>query len=222
MPKDRLLFVKEGRARYISHLDLMRTFQRAFLRADIPIKHTEGFHPHPFISIALPLSLGFSSRCELLEFGLLEDTTHEEVPARLNAALPEGVRVLACYPGQRPTRELQWVLYELRVDRAGDAPALCRAWGELLGRESWKVEKPSKKAKTGTVTVDIPTLVKEFTFTDITETGCVLQIALSAQNPGLNPSVMVNALTEACPQFAPEFVQYERLEILDRDGKIFR
>ena len=66
MPKDRLLFVKEGRARYISHLDLMRTFQRAFLRADIPIKHTEGFNPHPFISIALPLSLGFSSQCEIL------------------------------------------------------------------------------------------------------------------------------------------------------------
>ena len=52
---DRLLFTKTGRARYISHLDLMRTFQRAFARARIPIKHTEGFNPHPFVSIALPL-----------------------------------------------------------------------------------------------------------------------------------------------------------------------
>ena len=222
MPKDRLLFVKEGRARYISHLDLMRTFQRAFLRADIPIKHTEGFNPHPFISIALPLSLGFSSQCEILEFGLLEGTSHEEVPDRLNAALPEGVRVQACYAGQRPMRELQWIDYELRVDFTGDVPGLCQAWSELLSRESWVVEKPSKKAKSGVVTVDIPTLVKEFNFTDVTKTGCVLRIALAAQNPGLNPSVMVNALIDACPQFAPEFVRYSRLEVLDRDGKIFR
>ena len=60
---DRLLFSKTGRAKYISHLDLMRTFQRAFARAKIAIKHTEGFHPHPFVSIALPLSVGYSSQC---------------------------------------------------------------------------------------------------------------------------------------------------------------
>ena len=66
MAEHRLLFSKTGRARYISHLDLMRTFQRAFFRADIPIKHTEGFNPHAFVSIALPLSVGFSSECEIL------------------------------------------------------------------------------------------------------------------------------------------------------------
>ena len=52
---DRILFSKTGRARFISHLDLMRTLQRAFFRAGIQIKHTEGFNPHPFVSIALPL-----------------------------------------------------------------------------------------------------------------------------------------------------------------------
>ncbi len=222
MPKDRLLFAKEGRARYISHLDLMRTFQRAFLRADIPIKHTEGFHPHPFISIALPLSLGFSSRCELLEFGLLAGTAHEEVPTRLNAALPEGVRVLACYPGQRPTRELQWIQYAIQVERPGDAPQLCQAWEALLARESWVVEKPSKKAKSGVTTVDIPTYVKDYHFTDNTPDSATLYATLAAQNPGLNPSVMVKALTDECPQFPPELVRYTRLEITDGDGKIFR
>ena len=56
---DRLLFSKTGRAKYISHLDLMRTFQRAFFRSGIQIRHTEGFNPHPFVSIALPLSVGY-------------------------------------------------------------------------------------------------------------------------------------------------------------------
>lgn len=222
MPKDRLLFAKEGRACYISHLDLMRTFQRAFLRADIPIKHTEGFNPHPFISIALPLSLGFSSRCEILEFGLLEGTDHADVPARLNAALPEGVQVLECYQGERPMRELQWIDYEMQVDYTGDVQDLQQAWSTLLNRESWVVEKPSKKAKSGVTTIDIPTFIKEFSFTGIPQQGFVLHALLAAQNPGLNPSVMVKALTDAHPQFVPEFIRYTRQEILDRDGKIFR
>ena len=222
MPKDRILFAKEGRARYISHLDLMRTFQRAFVRADIPIKHTEWFNPHPFISIALPLSLGFSSGCEILEFGLLPGVVHADVPDRLNAALPEGVRVQSCYAGERPMRELVWVDYALSMDLSCDPEALKRAWSEALSRESWVVEKPSKKAKSGSVSVDIPTLVKEFYFTE-KETGeLVLRIVLAAQNPGLNPSVLVNALTAEYPGLSPDHVRYERVEVLDRDGKIFR
>ena len=222
MPKDRLLFVKEGRARYISHLDLMRTFQRAFVRSDIPIKHTEGFNPHPFISIALPLSLGFSSGCELLEFGLLPGTAHADVPARLNAALPEGVRVLECYAGERPMRELVWLDYELSLDVSCDKDALRQAWSEALGRKSWIVEKPSKKAKSGSVSIDIPSLVKEFNFTESDGGELILRIVLAAQNPGLNPSVLVNALTAEYPDLCPAYVGYRRLEVLDRDGKIFR
>ena len=82
---DRLLFSKTGRAKYISHLDLMRTFQRAFARAHIQIKHTEGFNPHPFVSIALPLSVGYSSQCEILEFGLMGDMPYDQVPELLTA-----------------------------------------------------------------------------------------------------------------------------------------
>lgn len=218
----RLAFSKSDTAKYISHLDLMRTFQRAFLRADIPIKHTEGFNPHPFISIALPLSLGFSSQCELLEFGLLEGTDHADVPARLNAALPEGVRVLECYAGERPMRELTWIDYRLELDLSGDAAGLKETWSELLGRESWVVEKPSKKAKSGAVSIDIPKLVKEFHFTDDGEADLTLRIVLGAQNPGLNPSVLVNALIKEAPQTCPEFVRYGRVDVLDSQGKPFR
>lgn len=222
MPKDRLLFKKVGRARYISHLDLMRTFQRAFLRADIPIKHTEGFNPHPFISIALPLSLGFSSACEILEFGLLEGTDHADVPAKLNAVLPEGVIVKECYPGQRPLKELTRLEYVVDVEFAGDRQALTAAWSGAMGRESWVIEKKSKKAKSGVTTLDLAPLIKEFRFTDNETAGFQLTCVLSAQNPGLNPSVMVNALTEEFPGLTPEFVTYHRARALDEEEKEFR
>ena len=55
MSEQRILFAKYGTAKYISHLDLMHTMERAFLRAGIAIRHTAGFHPHPYVSIPLPL-----------------------------------------------------------------------------------------------------------------------------------------------------------------------
>ena len=65
MDKLRLRFEKTGRAVYISHLDLMATMQRAFSRAGLELKYSEGFNPHPLISILLPLSVGTASVCEL-------------------------------------------------------------------------------------------------------------------------------------------------------------
>lgn len=222
MPKDRLLFEKTGRARYISHLDLMRTFQRAFLRADIPIKHTEGFNPHPFISIALPLSLGFSSACEILEFGLLEGTNHADVPAKLNAVLPEGVVARACYPGERSLKELAALEYAIHLEFDSDPQGLIAAWSTAMRRESWVIEKKSKKAKSGTTTLDIAPLIKGFNFTEVENHGIELTCTVSAQNPGLNPNVMVNALIEEFPEWKLSFVTYHRGRALDKDGKEFR
>lgn len=62
MAKLRLLFRKEGRAVYISHLDLLRTFQRVFLREGLVLRHSQGFHPHPLLSFALPLPGGAVQR----------------------------------------------------------------------------------------------------------------------------------------------------------------
>ena len=222
MPKDRLLFEKTGRARYISHLDLMRTFQRAFLRADIPIKHTEGFNPHAFISIALPLSLGFSSGCEILEFGLLEGTAHGDVPARLNAVLPEGVRVMECYSGERPLKELMALEYVVTLEEVVNKNALVEAWSGAMSRKSWVVEKKSKKAKSGVTTLDMAPLIKGFAFTGIETGGVLLTCVLAAQNPGLNPSVMVNALTDEFPDLKPGFITYHRAKVFDGAGKEFR
>lgn len=222
MPKDRLLFEKVGRARYISHLDLMRTFQRAFLRAGIPIKHTEGFNPHPFISIALPLSLGFSSACEILEFGLLEGTNHADVPAKLNAVLPEGVVVRTCYSGERSLKELAALEYVICLEFDNDPQGLIAAWSAAMSRGSWVIEKKSKKAKSGVTALDIAPLIKEFHFTEAENSSILLTCVLTAQNPGLNPSVMVNALTEEFPQWTPAFVTYHRAKTLDSEGKEFQ
>ena len=94
----RLLFEKKGNAIWISHLDLMRLFQRAFKRAGLMLTHTQGYNPRPSVSIALPLSVGVESCCELLDFELEGETVScDEICSRLNDALVEGVRVLRVY-----------------------------------------------------------------------------------------------------------------------------
>lgn len=219
---DRLLFSKTGRAKYISHLDLMRTFQRAFARAHIPIKHTEGFNPHPFVSIALPLSVGYSSQCEILEFGLLDGTAAEEVPSRLTTAMPEGILVQECYPAQRKLKELASVNYIMNFEYPEGRPQQAEpAMRELLGRESLVVRKKSNKSQKGFTEVDLIPLVREWNLECQSDT-MTLDAVLSAQNPGLNPELLRAAFCEAYPQFTPDFVTFHRREVLDSEGKIFR
>ena len=219
---DRLLFSKVGRARYISHLDLMRTFQRAFARAGIAIKHTEGFHPHPFVSIALPLSVGYSSQCEILEFGLLEGTAPEEVPARLTAAMPEGIVVHQCYPAQRKLKELALVNYIMNFEYPEGRPQAGEpAIQEMLGRESLVVRKRSNKAKRGFTEVDLIPLIRSWSL-ECQSDAMALDLVVSAQNPGLNPELIRSAFCEEYPQFAPDFVTFHRREILDGAGEPFR
>ena len=102
----RLLFAKTGNAVWISHLDLMRVFQRAFRRGGILIRHSQGFTPRAHVSIALPLPVGQESVCELLDFDLAQGVVIplEEIPARLNATLPAGLHVLAAWPERRKLR----------------------------------------------------------------------------------------------------------------------
>jgi len=219
---DRLLFSKTGRAKYISHLDLMRTFQRAFARAGIAIKHTEGFNPHPFVSIALPLSVGYSSQCEILEFGLLEGTAYEDVPARLTAAMPEGIVVHQCYPAQRKLKELASINYIMNFEYPEGRPQATEpAMRELLGRESLVVQKKSNKSKKGFTEVDLIPLIRSWHLECESDT-MTLNAVLSAQNPGLNPELLRACFCEAYPEFAPDFVTFHRREVLDGEGAVFR
>ena len=219
---DRLLFTKTGRARYISHLDLIRTFQRAFSRAKIPIKHTEGFNPHPFVSIALPLSVGFSSQCEILEFGLLEGTSYEEVPERLTAAMPEGIIIHRCWPGERKLKELCYVNYIMTFDYPEGRPQETEsAMTALLGRESLVVKKKSNKAKAGFTEIDIIPLVHSWRMECQSDTMMV-DLVTSAQNPGLNPDLIRSAFCAEYPEYTPDFVTFHRRDVLDGEGKSFR
>ena len=94
----RILFEKKGNAIWISHLDLMRVFQRAFKRSGLNLTHTQGYNPRPSVSIALPLSVGVESNCELLDFDLDGDkVANRIVRGKLNDYLVPGIKVIKVY-----------------------------------------------------------------------------------------------------------------------------
>ena len=214
MPKHRLAFSKADTAKFISHLDLMRTFQRAFLRAGLAVKHTEGFNPHAFVSIPLPLSVGFSSACEVLECQVL-NVPLEEVPARMNAALPAGITVTRCYEAVRPVKELCYVNYIVTLEYETGAPfGAERDIQALLERDSLVMTKRSKKAKSGFTEVDLIPLIARASVEERRDT-IALDLVLKAQNPGLNPELVVAAVREHCPDASPDFVSIHRRAVLD-------
>lgn len=222
MHKHRLLFAKTGRACYISHLDLMRTFPRAFLRAGLNAKQTEGFNQHTFVSIALPLSLGYSSRCEILEFEMLDDIPLDQVPGRINAVLPEGIEVLECYEAQVPVRQIAWLDWACRLTFDQGIPdGVEDEFLSLYNTDSLVIQKPSKKAKKGFTEVDLIPLIHSLNMEREGDT-LVLHAVLAAQNPGLNPELLISTARQHCPLFQPDFVEYERREVLNGNFDIFR
>lgn len=87
------VFAKTGQMKYISHLDLMRLLMRAMRRADLPLKMTEGFSPHPKLSIKRALKLGVESEHEEAAIVLKESISAEEFRGRLQKQLPEGILI---------------------------------------------------------------------------------------------------------------------------------
>ena len=219
MDKLRLRFEKTGRAVYISHLDLMRTMQRAFQRAGLSLKYSEGFNPHPQISVLLPLSVGCASVCELMDFRLREETDFAALPERLSAALPEGIRALEVYPAERKAKELKWLSIDglLEYDDR-DAEELCAPLRAFFARESLVIRK---KTKRGEGEVDIAPAIREIVFEAAAE-GVNVRAVLSAQEPTTSPDHLLLALRQLAPDLAPDFASFTRRETYDADMTVFR
>ena len=217
--KLRLRFVKEGRAVYISHLDLMRTMQRAFQRAGYALQYSEGFNPHPILSILLPLSVGASSACELMDFQLPAPVDLKEMPERLSAAMPEGIRVLEAYPEGRKVRELKW----LRVSGTFtyDSADVCEMRDGLQAFYAREVIVIRKKTKRGEGESDIAPAIRSIGFS-AGERQVLLEAVISAQEPTLNPDLLVSALSQLAPALLPDFAEFRRLEVYDASMKVFR
>ena len=219
MDKYRMLFSKTGRAVYISHLDLMRTITRAFMRAECKLKYSEGFNPHPNISIALPLSVGCESVCEIMDFKMREDMPCEEIKNRLETQFPEGIAVIDVYESERKVKEIKWLSISgvLEYDER-DAATMAGKLNEFYAAESIVI---TKKTKRGMGESDIRPAIRDISFAQ-SGRDVSMRALISAQEPTLNPELITDALRQLAPDIAPDFAKFRRLEIFDENMQVFR
>ncbi len=217
----RLLFEKTGNAVWSSHLDLMRIFQRAFKRAGLPLTHTHGFNPRPSVSIAMPLSVGVESVCELLDFNLDGETVScEEITSRLNAALVPGVRVLETYSTGKKIKELAFLHALVTLEYDNDIPQNAEdAIKNLFVSESVIVPK---KSKNGIQEQDIIPMIQQIDVDRAGERELILDCVVCCQNPTLNPMQLVAAINLRLPELTPDFAKCKRIEIFDGNHNVFR
>jgi radical SAM-linked protein len=150
MPRYRVLYAKEGPAMYISHLDLIRIFERAARRAGLPLAFTQGFNPHPKLSFAAPLAVGTVGEAEFADLELTGDIPAEVVVKSLSGVMPEGLRVIEIrlVPDSAPALMAAVSLagYTARAVLAAplDKEMVEKAIAEFLARPEILVERRSK------------------------------------------------------------------------------
>ena len=196
----RLTYSKTGIARYISQLDMMRSMQRAFKRARIPIWYTQGFNPHAYLNFPLALPLGTDSEIEVLDVALLEELEFGEIVSRINEKMPEGLWIVKADKPLKKHTEIALARYDIAFDCVGvSADEVMQKLELFLQNEKIEVEKRSKKRGINLVDIKPHIDLKSIEADDMVN----LDIILPAGGEfNLNTSVVMEA-----------FCKYEGVEI---------
>lgn len=149
----RITFGKAGTLKYTSNLDIAKIWERALRRADLPILYTQGFNTRPRIQLAMPLPLGITSECEILDAVLRERIEFQEAELidRLLQVAPRGLTIHAIAEVEARASAMQSLVlsaeYRIRFEDGIDASMLRARIDDLLNRESIIVEKVRKRRR---------------------------------------------------------------------------
>jgi len=214
-----LKFHKQGYMKYISHLDLLRLFKRSFKRIGIKLQHSQGFNPHPKMSFVQPLSLGYTSVAEYLEFETITQEETNYIMQKLNEAMPHGIGILACrsIPQSKKTLAamVECACYELRF-QTDDV----RDWNEkieaFLEQDKIIILKKQKKSKKF-VEQDIKSMIRKLSVQQVgvDDNYIMLNTVIDAGSiSNLNPEKMLQSFFDFLGHpFEKEAVSIEREEI---------
>lgn len=210
-------YTKLGMIRYISHLDLVRLFERALERAKIPVIYSEGFNPHPKFTLGNPLSLGVESESEFMDIQVEEDYPLEEIKNRLNQELPQGVEIRQVFTDFDKTaiqKRIQACLYAF--DLPSEDQDLAGAFKKL---DSLMIQRRRKRGrKKILVEEDAYSLVE-----DIYQEGHILYGKFSTKEGAtLRPDLFLKAMKEAMDlPWDMDEIGVKRVKNYDENGQVF-
>lgn len=202
--KIRIRFRKDGAMKFIGHLDMMRFFQKAVRRAEIPICYSEGYSPHQIMSFASPLGVGVTSEGEYMDIEVSKEMKSTEAMERLNREMVPGVEILSYKKLPDQAKNAMSVValadYEIFFKEEYELPASIDTLKKILledffSSDSFMVTKKTKKSDR---------------IIDLRE--CVLEIRIHTENNNERPVIFMRLSAGSEKNIKPEFVLNACLE----------
>ncbi len=215
----RLHFSKLFECKYISHLDLMRTFSRAFKQSGFPLWYTEGFNPHLYMVFSLPLSLGYESTCETVDIRITDESFEYDRFYELNNYLPYGIEVFNVSECLYKLTDIAYSRYIIEIaDNNLNCDTIAECISNLLDSNEILIEKKDKKGRMQTKNVRL--LVHSYKCSCTEDTVIIDMVCASSQASTLNPGLIIGkAFSDS--GIDPEHCLIKRTQILTSDMKIF-
>ena len=196
MQRLRIRFSRGDELKYISHLDLMRLWERAFRRAGLAIAYSEGFNPRPRISLAAPLAIGVTSEGELMDVFLSRRASLLSFAKRARDELPGGMDILEVHEVTLTSSSLQsqvrYAEYLVELETGMGDEEICSSLDSLLSL----AELPWQHMRdTGARRYDLRALIDDLWLVGAGPSGCTLGMRLRTDNTGTGrPEQVTQAL----------------------------
>ena len=185
MQRLRIRFCRGEEVKFISHLDLMRLWQRALNRAGVPLAYSEGFNPHPRMSLAAPLALGVTSEAELMDIVLAKWASPHSFTSAISGQLPSGIEIRQVYniPLTMPSLQSQvrYAEYMVELETERGQKEIESAMATLLSTEHlpWQHQRD-----TGPRHYDLRALIDDLWLVDWRRGDCAIGMSLRCDSNG--------------------------------------
>lgn len=193
--------------------------QRTFKRAGISVWYTEGFNPRVYIMFPLPLSLGYESGCEIMDFNITDDNlSNEEIMSKMNAVLPEGIQITEVYEPVMKHTAIEFSEYEIYLISEQHLYT-AEKFRDFMSGEQIIIKKKTKQKTMKDV--DIKPFSDILEIND-TEKGLFIKLRMpSGSNASYNPSLLLSAFYEIIGE-EPDFAEINRTRILTSGHEDFK
>lgn len=215
-----LKYKKGEEVKYLSHLDFVRMFHRTVRRSGLPMSYSQGFNPHPIMTVAMPLSVGVTSDCEYMKIGFDGDFSGDEIKQRLNRAFPKGFEILAAVKTEGKKHDFA------KLDRA-EYSIEAETENEYIPDTEMFLQNEKilvmKKSKSGVKESDIRPYIYDLKVTEANGSRITLNMVVAAgNNYNLKPETVLEAMEKYLTDFKPTFSMSHRKNIFAGEAELIK
>lgn len=214
----RVWFKKMGMSRYVSHLDLMRAMTRSVRRAGVPLWYTEGYNPHPYLTFALPLSLGMESLYESMDIRIEGESTNDEIFNLMKGSMPPGIEIVSVDDPVDDPKKIAFGEFDLLFD-CEDTKSLTALIEDMLSKDELIVQKLGKQGRKKVLKdINLMEYLKE---SKLSVSGNRVKLTVvfpAGSTTNINPTLLSDEIVKQSGEELATFVVRKRLMKADMEN----